>query len=139
MVLSGLVAIGLIVIRATLPWATVKTTAPPLTTNFRGGALSVGLTAVAILIVAMSLLQIIRPIRIVAWISLGGGVVGLILAIGLALSKIASANQFPVSGFRQTSYSVGALLGIVAGILLVVTNALGVNCWNRGGGSNVAP
>ena len=137
MVLSGLVAVCLIVICGTLPWATVTTASPAVTTDFRGGPLSVALVAVAILIGVMSLAQIARPIRIVALASLGGGVVGLTLAIALSLNKIASANQLPVSGFRQTSYSWARLFGILAGILLVVANGMAVSCWKRGNGSNV--
>ncbi|HEX3796404.1 MAG TPA: hypothetical protein VHV57_18060 [Acidimicrobiales bacterium] len=93
--------------------------------------MSVVLIATAGVTFALVLWQVIRPRRVVAWASLGVAVTSLVLALAISLSKIAAANDVSITGYRQTSYSGGALIGVLTAMMLVAASAVAVSVWTH--------
>jgi hypothetical protein len=121
LVVIQVVAGVLLVLAATImPWATYENLINHQTTTFRGGDFAV-LRNVGVGTIAISLLSLARPRRVLGWLQLGFGVVGFVVAIVIALDRISEANHVVQTGASRTSYQPGAPLAIVASAAIVVT------------------
>ena len=123
---QALASLLLLISAIWLPWATYRSAA--LAVTFNGGRFRLVLVACGVGslgLVAVSLLwnrtgdQYWR----VHWFQLFLGCAGLIFSLGIALSRIADANQTANThrGYSVTSYGIGAGLAIAASVAMVVS------------------
>jgi hypothetical protein len=82
--------------------------------------LVVALIALALAVTLLVVISVIHasPLIATAEIALAGG--SLVAALGLALTKIAAANEVVGAAGASTAYSAGSIIGVLAAVLLVV-------------------
>ncbi len=118
----------LIVATTAMPWATYKEVSTDRTIWFRGGPLAAVLVTLGAVSVVLSVVSLARLSRSMLRVELVVGCTAVGVSIALALSKISAANHFSSfqEGGAQTSYAIGAGLGVIVSIAIVVTSAIGL-------------
>lgn len=124
LVVSAVAAAAMVLAATALPWATSRNQATDVTTAFRGGPLSAALIVGAGATITLSVVRLARWAAVIDIMQMAVAVGSVVVCVGLALSKIAAANDFVSPGPTQTSYAIGAGLGLLAGWTMVVTSAL---------------
>jgi hypothetical protein len=122
-----LAALGLVVAAVWLPWATFKASQLGITLDVTPGGLSVALCALGLAVVGISMVQLVRPARILGWLLLALSALALVLAIVAALRSISTANHLSMSSTQsaiETSYATGSTLAATAGFVMVAASAL---------------
>ena len=114
----------LVVATTSLPWATYTDTTTGVTTNFRGGELSVVLVGLGIASIALALFSIIRTSTLLNRAHLAIGCTALVVAIVLALTKITAANRVLQEGPSRTSYALGSAVGVLAATAIALTGLI---------------
>ena len=114
----------LVVAAAVMPWATYRDVLANKTTEFHGGALGVTLVGVGVLSIALAVLGAARESMWVRGMQIVVASAALLVSIVLALQKISSANHVVAEGLSQTSYALGAAVGVVASLALVIASVL---------------
>ena len=94
------------------------------TTEFHGGALGVTLVGVGTVSIALAVLGTLRESMRVRGIQVVVANAALLASIVLALRKISSANHVVAEGMSQTSYALGAVVGVIASLVLVFASVL---------------
>jgi cyanate permease len=123
----GLIVASLVILVAALwmPWATYRS--HDVTRVFRAGRLDVILVLCGALALVLGALTLVTSRATVYWGLLATSCVAVVCSIGLALTQIKDANDAArgqTSGLTQTSFGIGAVLGTVAGVLLLVLCAV---------------
>ncbi len=118
-------SLALITAALRLPWATFKEGSLGVTT-FTGGSLADWLVTLAVVTIAMTPVALRWPSAWIRWVILGSSICALGLAVLLALRSISSANSVLTHYYSQTSYASGAALGVMSGVAMAATAALGL-------------
>ncbi len=118
-------SLALITAALKLPWATFKEGSLGVTT-FTGGSLADWLVTLAVVTMAMTTAGLRWPSAWIRWAILGSSSCVLGLAVLLALRSISSANSVPTHFYSQTSYASGTALGVLSGVAMAATAALGL-------------
>ena len=118
-------SLAMIVAALWLPWATFEENSHRSIT-YSAGSLTGSLVALALLTTVLSATTLRWPSTWIRWATLVACVCALGLAVGLALHSISSANSVPVHAYSQTSYASGSVLGVLAGVAMTATAALGL-------------
>ena len=104
-----------------MPWATYRS--QDITRAFKAGWLDVILVLCGTVALVLGALTLVTSRATIYWGQLATSCVAVVCSIGLALTQIKDANdaaQGRTSGLTQTSFGIGAVLGSVAGVLLLV-------------------
>ena len=71
--------------------------------------------------IALALFSIIRTSTLLSRAHLAIGCTALVVAIGLALTKISAANHALQEGPSRTSYALGSAIGVLAAAAIALT------------------
>jgi hypothetical protein len=110
---------------AWMPWATFRGEAHNVTIRFSGGSLTDFILFPAIGVILFSLATMRWPVRSVQLVRLILAGVTLALVVVLALRSISSANSVSQVGYSVTSWSIGSVIGVVAGVIMFASSAVG--------------
>jgi hypothetical protein len=114
----------LVVAAAVLPWATYRDVLANTTTEFRAGVLGATLVGVGVLSIGVGVLGALRESKWLRALQIVVASAALLVSIVLALRKISSANHVVAEGMSQTSYALGAVVGVIASLALVIASVL---------------
>jgi hypothetical protein len=103
-----------------MPWATHKVASTGATTSFTGGPLGAVLAVLGLVLMVLAVTQVRLTSSVLSVSAVFLACVALACSIAMALTKIHAANSVAATSAWETSYSYGAIVGVVASIALVV-------------------
>ena len=123
-----LAALVLALTALALPWATLKVVSANVTSGLRGGPVSDLLVLIAGLVILLAALGTYRASRLLSMTQMFLGCAALVASIGLALSKIASANNQALARntATQTAYAIGGPVAIAASLMIIAASTIGL-------------
>jgi len=137
-VVGSIASLVLITAVLWLPWATITGGAHGGTIKFTGGSLTRPVVYPALVVPVLWLAALRWPQRMINLLLLVASVIALLFAVLLALRSISSANSLAVADssiegavLTQTSYALGSVLGVAAGVATVTVSAVGLGLAGR--------
>ena len=121
---QAVAGVTLVIAASWLPWATYQSPFTGSSVWLRGGPLSIALISFGSVSVVIAIIELFRPTILGATGLIACGFAAFVVAVALALTKIADANGLPPHTGAATSYAVGSLVGLLAALSIVATAAV---------------